>query len=62
MSIRQKYEEKIGKAIQIGTPSARAAIIEDILREMRRDRLVPHLMLCAFLQDNAKVIREAGLR
>lgn len=55
---RERYKQKINQACLINSESIRATKLDSILHEMRRDKSVPHLVLCAFLQDNARLIKE----
>lgn len=55
---RERYTHKINQACLIASEGARALTVDRILHEMRRDKTVPHLVLCAFLQDNARLIKE----
>lgn len=57
-SPREFYTHKLNQACLVNTEGARAKRIDDILHQMRRDKSVPHLVLCAFLQDNARLIKE----
>lgn len=57
-SPREQYAQKINQACLINDLASRYRKIDYILHLMRRDRNVPHLVLCAFLQDYARLIKE----
>lgn len=52
------YLTRINQACLINNGSARWAKLDSILFEMRKDRRIPHLILCGFLQDQARIIKE----
>lgn len=58
-TIRQRYDERMATAkATVATPTARRLMVERIVADIRRDKAVPPLTLCAFLQDHAALIRE----
>lgn len=56
--LTNRYLTALNQACLINTAGVRKARINAVLMDMRRDRDIPHLTLCAFLQDNARLIKE----
>lgn len=54
---RQVYDTKIQAADAL-PPATKRIVVEDIVNKIRRDKNVKPLVLCAFLQDHASIIRE----
>lgn len=52
------YLTRLNQACLIANPSVRWGKIDSILTEMRRNRAIPHLTLCGFLQDQSRIIKE----
>jgi hypothetical protein len=53
-----EYTRMLNQACLINDPHRRAKKIGGIIQTIRQDKNVPALTLCAFLQDNARIIRE----
>jgi hypothetical protein len=53
-----EYTRMLSQACLINDPHRRAKKIGGIIQTIRQDKRVPALTLCAFLQDNARTIRE----
>lgn len=56
--LTNRYLTALNQACLINSAGARRIKINDILMEMRRDRAIPHLILCGFLQDQSRLIKE----
>lgn len=57
-SVLAGYLTRLNQACLINARPARCLKIDSILMEMRRDRRIPHLTLCGFLQDQSRIIKE----
>lgn len=55
---RQVYDDKMRVAETLPVTTKRI-VVEDTINRIRKDKNVKPLVLCAFLQDHAKLIREA---
>lgn len=56
---RQSYDERMKRLDHLDAKTKRW-MVESIINEIRRDKDVRPLVLCAFLQDHARIIKEVA--
>jgi hypothetical protein len=53
-----KYTQELTAAAQLTDPHKRERKVNGVLQSIRQDKTIPALTLCAWLQDNARIIKE----
>lgn len=53
-----EYTRQLNQACLINEPYKREKKVRGIIQAIRQDKSVPALVLCAWLQDNSRIIRE----
>jgi hypothetical protein len=53
-----QYTRLLAAASAISDPHRRARKVAGIIQTVRQDKAIPALTLCAWLQDNARIIKE----
>jgi hypothetical protein len=53
-----KYTQELTNAAQLTDPYKRERKVSGVLQAIRQDKSIPALTLCAWLQDNARIIKE----